>query len=210
MKHDFFGRSSGEFPGATEHLKKVVLFFRTEYSKQKFVFHFYKAIFDTSFRRSPSFSGKWNWFVWAIPGWNLSVLNFGYHFPKPWTDPDRFAHVSAKQPRFRNEIVPVLNFAYHLPTPWNNRDLPINLSLLPANHGVSMCSRYSPSPIRRVSHFTSALCSPEKQEKIVLVLKRRLNQRQWLKLRCQDQQNELQRTYSFGIFVRAVCFVTKH
>ena len=26
----------------------------------------------------------------AIPGWNLPVLNFAYHLPKPWTD--RFAH----------------------------------------------------------------------------------------------------------------------
>ena len=38
----------------------VVLFFRTEYSKQKFVFHYFKAIFDTSFRPLQSFSGKWN------------------------------------------------------------------------------------------------------------------------------------------------------
>ena len=99
----------------------------------------------------------------AIPGWNLSVLNFAYHVPKPWTD--RFAHVSGKDPQFRNEIVPVLNFAYHLPTPWTNRDLPINLSLQQVSHGVSMCLRYSPSPTRRVSHSKSALFSPEKQRK---------------------------------------------
>ena len=73
MKHDLLvvpGES--EFPGATEHLKKVVLFFRTEHSKQKFVFQFYKArVADTSFRPSRSFSGKWDWRVAgvnAIPG----------------------------------------------------------------------------------------------------------------------------------------------
>ena len=38
--------------------EKVVLFFRTEYFKRKFVFRFFKAIFDTSFKRS--FSDKWN------------------------------------------------------------------------------------------------------------------------------------------------------
>ena len=30
---------------------KVVLFFRTKYSKRKFGFHFFKAIVDTSFRK---------------------------------------------------------------------------------------------------------------------------------------------------------------
>ena len=49
MKHDYLGRSTGKFPGATE---KVILFFRTECSKWKFVFYFFKAIFDTSFRPS--------------------------------------------------------------------------------------------------------------------------------------------------------------
>ena len=38
--------------------KKKVLFFRTDYSKLKFVFHFFKAIFDTGFRLSRSFLGK--------------------------------------------------------------------------------------------------------------------------------------------------------
>ena len=38
---------------------KVVLFFRTGYSKQNFVFNFFKVIFDTGFRPSRSFSGKW-------------------------------------------------------------------------------------------------------------------------------------------------------
>ena len=35
--------------------EKAALFFRTEYSKRKFVFQFFKAIFDTSFRPSLSF-----------------------------------------------------------------------------------------------------------------------------------------------------------
>jgi len=41
-----FGRFSGKFPAATEHLKSL-LFFWTEYSTRKFVFHFFKAIFDS-------------------------------------------------------------------------------------------------------------------------------------------------------------------
>ena len=52
MEHYFLGRSSGKFLGATEHLKNLVLFFRKEYSNRKFVFHFFKAIIDTSFRPS--------------------------------------------------------------------------------------------------------------------------------------------------------------
>ena len=60
MEHDFFGRSSRTFPGSNGTSEKVVLFFRTEYSKWKFVFHFLKDIFDNSFRCFRSFSGKWN------------------------------------------------------------------------------------------------------------------------------------------------------
>ena len=33
--------------------------------------------------------GEWNLFVQivnATPGWNVPVLNFAYHLPKPWTD----------------------------------------------------------------------------------------------------------------------------
>ena len=37
--------------------EKLVLFFQMEYSKQKFVFHFFKAIFDTSFRPLRPFCG---------------------------------------------------------------------------------------------------------------------------------------------------------
>ena len=43
------GHSGGKFPVATQHHEKVVLFFRTESSKQKLVFHLFKAIFDSSF-----------------------------------------------------------------------------------------------------------------------------------------------------------------
>ena len=52
--------------------------FRLEYSKQKFVFHSFKAIFDASFRPLWSFFGKWNWFIQmvnAILRSNLPALN---------------------------------------------------------------------------------------------------------------------------------------
>ena len=38
----------------------VVVFFPMEYSKRKFVFRSFKAIFDTSFKPSRPFFGKWN------------------------------------------------------------------------------------------------------------------------------------------------------
>ena len=82
---------------------RVVLFFLTERSKRKFVFHFFKIklIFDTSFLSSRPFFSQWNWFVQmvnAIPGRNLPVLNFAYHLPKPRTD--RFVHVNGKPSLF--------------------------------------------------------------------------------------------------------------
>ena len=52
--------------------------FRTEYSKRKFVFNFFKAIFDTGFRPSRPFFGNLI-FTNAIPGRHLPVLNFPYH-----------------------------------------------------------------------------------------------------------------------------------
>ena len=65
---------------------KVVLFFRMEYSKQKFEYHhLLKPIFDTSSRLSRSFFGKRNWFVKmvkTIPERNLPVLDFTYHSPE--------------------------------------------------------------------------------------------------------------------------------
>ena len=52
--------------------------FRTEYSKRKFVFNFFKAIFDTGFRPSRRFFGNLIC-TNAIPGRHLPVLNFPYH-----------------------------------------------------------------------------------------------------------------------------------
>ena len=74
--------------GSNGTSEKVVLFFRTEYSKRNFASHFVKAIFDTGFRPSRPFFLVIN----AIPGRNLRVLNFVYHLPRPRTD--RFAHVN--------------------------------------------------------------------------------------------------------------------
>ena len=52
VEHEFAGRFSGKFPGATERLKaKLVLFSLSKGYKRKFVFHFFKAtIFYISFR----------------------------------------------------------------------------------------------------------------------------------------------------------------
>ena len=73
--------------------EKVVLFFWTG-----LMFHFFKAIFYTSFRLSLPFFGKCSWFVQMVNEilWRRwPVLNFGYHIPKPWID--RFAHANNKQ-----------------------------------------------------------------------------------------------------------------
>ena len=100
MEHEFFGRFSTKISGSYGTSEKVVLFFRTECSKRKFLFHFFnKAIFNTCFKFSRPCFGKWNWFVQmvnAIRGRKLRVLNFVYHLRKPFTD--RFAHVNRKQP----------------------------------------------------------------------------------------------------------------
>ena len=47
-----FGFSQRKISGSNETSEKVVLFIRMEYSKRKFVIHFFKAIFNTSFRPS--------------------------------------------------------------------------------------------------------------------------------------------------------------
>ena len=97
MEQDSLGFPNGKFQGATGTSEKVVLFFWMDYSKRKFLFHSFKAIFDTSFR--PSRPSKWNWFVQmvqAILGRNLPVLNFVNHLPTPWTK--WFVHVNVKQP----------------------------------------------------------------------------------------------------------------
>ena len=49
MEQYFSSPFSGKFPGAKECLKQVVMFFRSEPSKRKFMFHFFKANSDTSF-----------------------------------------------------------------------------------------------------------------------------------------------------------------
>ena len=85
----------GSFHRSNGTSEKVVLFFRTEYSKRKFVLHLFKAIFKNSLSPSRSFFGKWSWFaqmVNAVPAQNSSVHIFAYHLPKPWTD--WFDHVN--------------------------------------------------------------------------------------------------------------------
>ena len=47
--------------GSNRTSEKVVLFFRTECSKRKFVFHFFKAIFGTSFRLSHMQAQQQSW-----------------------------------------------------------------------------------------------------------------------------------------------------
>ena len=86
MEHDFLGCSGGLFwcNGTSE---KVILFFE---------FHFLKAVFDTSFRRSQPFFGRWSWFVHWYGKRHFSISEFCYHLPKLWTD--RFARVNGKQP----------------------------------------------------------------------------------------------------------------
>ena len=79
MEHDFFGRSSGKFPGTTEHLKteKIVPFYRTDNSKQKLLFHFFKPIFDTTVR------------AFVVVFWQMELictngkLDSGKKFPSP-------------------------------------------------------------------------------------------------------------------------------
>ena len=71
-----FGSSQRKIFGSNGTCEKVVLFFRMEYFNRKLVIHFFKVMFNTSFRPSLPFSGKWNWFVQMvnaipIPGRNL-------------------------------------------------------------------------------------------------------------------------------------------
>ena len=89
--------------GSNETLEKVKsCFFRTEYSKRTFEFHFFKTIFDTVIRPSRLFSGKWNRFVQmvnAISGRNLPVLKFAYQLLKPWTAFHQPVPFTKKRPR---------------------------------------------------------------------------------------------------------------
>ena len=52
-----FQRKTFSSNGTSE---KVVLFLRTECSRRKIVFHFFRAMFDTIFRLYWPFFGKWN------------------------------------------------------------------------------------------------------------------------------------------------------
>ena len=51
-----FGSFQWKISGSNGTSEKVVLFFRTECSKRKFVYHLFNLIFDTSFRLSRPFS----------------------------------------------------------------------------------------------------------------------------------------------------------
>ena len=82
--------------------EKVVLLYRWECSKRKFVFHFLPSHLWYQFQTFAAvFFGKCNWLVQmanAIPGRNSPVLIFAYHLYKPRAD--RLAHVNGKQPLF--------------------------------------------------------------------------------------------------------------
>ena len=79
-EHDFSGRPSGKFSGATEFWKGSPVSPVFQVRLLQTVFHFFKAIFDTSFRLLRSFFGEWKWFVQMVNGmlgWNLpEVLTF--------------------------------------------------------------------------------------------------------------------------------------
>ena len=53
----------------------------------------------------------------AIPGWNLPVLNFAFHLPRPWTD--QFAHVNHWQnnPNF-NMLLRLVRTKYFSKANW--------------------------------------------------------------------------------------------
>ena len=112
MEQDRLGRSSRNFPGATEHLKRQSCFSGQNVPNGNSCSIYFKAIFDTSFTPSQSFFGKWNRFVQMVnasPGRNSPFLNFAHHLPKPWTNlfPQ---YVKAKQPEswsstFRAEYI---------------------------------------------------------------------------------------------------------
>ena len=97
---DRLGRSSRNFPGATELLKRQSCFSGQNVPNGNSFSIYFKAIFDTSFTPSQRFFGKWNWFVQMVnssPRRNSPFLNFVHHLPKPWTN--LFAqYVKAKQP----------------------------------------------------------------------------------------------------------------
>ena len=96
-----FRSSQRKISGSDGTSEKVVLFFPMEYSKQKFVFHFFKAIIGISLTTLRPFSGKKELICTVVnaipvPEQDLPVLNFANHLPKPWTD--LFTNVNGKQP----------------------------------------------------------------------------------------------------------------
>ena len=54
----------------------------------------------------------------TIPGWNLPVLNFAFHLPRPWTD--QFAHVNHRQsnPNF-NMLLRLVRSVYWVLITWS-------------------------------------------------------------------------------------------
>ena len=111
MEHDLLGRSIGNFPGATEHLKRQSCFSGRNVPSGNLC-----SIFSKSFLIPGSgLRGRFLvngtdllQMVNAIPGRNLPALNFAYHLPRPWTD--RFTHVNGKQP-----ASPLVFFRLHWP-----------------------------------------------------------------------------------------------
>ena len=73
-EHDFSGRPSGKFPETTEFWKGSPVSPVLQVGLLQSVSHFFKAIFDTSFRLLRSLIGEWKWFVQmvnAMSGWNF-------------------------------------------------------------------------------------------------------------------------------------------
>ena len=93
-----FGSFQQKISGSNGTSEKVVLMF------VRFFFHFIKAIFDTSFRPSRSFFGKWKWFVQmvnAIPGRN-SFTSAEVYVPFAQTVDQLVGHVNGRQPEYAN------------------------------------------------------------------------------------------------------------
>ena len=88
----------GNFPGATERLKRWNRFSRWNCCKRKFVLRFFKPPLIPCSGLRGHFLVKgtdlYSEIVNVIPGRNLLVLNFAHHLPKPWTD--RFANANSK------------------------------------------------------------------------------------------------------------------
>ena len=66
MEHYFWVLPAENFRDQPEASGKVILFFRTECSNRKCVFHWWNRILDTSYRLSRPFFGKETWFVQMV------------------------------------------------------------------------------------------------------------------------------------------------